>query len=1469
VDVTVTTPYGTSATGSADRYNYIGTSPTVTGLDSASGPAAGGDVVWLSGTNFNGTTQVVFGGIAATAVTVIDSNTLAATAPAGSPGSVDVQVTNSYGTSTTSSADLYTYLAGPTVSGLSATSGPTGGGTSVTISGTGFTNVAQVYFGDVPASFTVNSATSISVSSPAQLAGTVDVTVFTSGGISATTSADQFTYQGTAPSVSGTLPALGPTAGGTVVTLSGANFNGTTAVTFGSAQATNFAVISPTQIIVTAPAGSAGTVDIHVTNPYGTSASGAADQFTYADNPAPTVTGLATTSGPMAGGTSVVLAGTNFTGAFQIFFGTTAATNLTVNSATQITVTAPAQGAGVVDVTVVTPYGTSATSPSDQFTYLAAAPSVTGISTSTGTTAGGTTVVVSGSKFTGARAVYFGTVLAPTFTVTSDSSLTVSSPVQAVGAVDITVLTPWGSSTPVGADVFTYAAATGMPQVTSLSTSTGPTGGGTTVTINGSGFTSATQVLFGSENVTTLTVNSDTSITVTAPPQSQGTIDVTVVTPNGISAIVAGDHFAYQATAPAVTGITPASGPISGGTVVTVSGGNFNGVTQVWFGSNAATSFTVNSAGSITATAPAEAAGTVHITVTSPYGTSATSAADQFTYVTPPAPVLEYVLASSGPMAGGSVVLTGVYLTGATQVFFGSVPASSLTVNSDTQITATAPAQVAGTVTVTVVTPSGVSAVLGPDLFTYNAATPTVSGLNVSSGPTGGGTIVTVSGSNFMGASAVYFGSTPGPVFTVNGDGSITAVSPLAGAGVVDVTVVTANGTSATGASDQFTYNSNPASTPGVTSLSVSAGPSSGGTVVTLTGTNLAGTTVVLFGSVPASSYTLLSGTSISAVAPGQAAGSVVDVTVTSGLGISPTSTADRFTYQSAPPTVTGVSANTATTAGGTYVTITGTNFSTTTAVAFGTAATYQYTVNSNTSITALVPIGAAGTVDVRVTNPDGTSAVSGGDAFTYTSTSSTPTVTLLSSSSGPTGGGTLVTITGTNFTAVSGVFFGTTVVSAFTVVSATSITATAPPATSGTVDVTVATAAGISAAVGADHFTYQASAPAVTAVSPSSGPTAGGTQVTITGSNFNGATQVAFGSTAATGVSVVSATQITATSPAGTAGAQDVTVTSPYGTSATSSADLFTYVAAPTVTGVTASSGTWLGGTVVTITGTNFSGLVSVSFGGTPAAALTVNSATQIAATTPAAWPGLVDVTVTTTNGTSALSTADQFTFTSPVTVTGVAPALGPLAGGTVVTITGSGFTGATSVSFGSVAITSFSIVNDSTITAVAPAAASAGPVDITVTNPGTTSATSAADLFYYASAAILTPAGFSSNVLPATDNGSTGSVALGFMVNFFGVNYTQVFVNNNGNVTFDAQLADYLPYPIVSTIHPMIAPFFADVDTRVGQVVTYGQDMVNGQPAFGVDWVDVGYNNQNTDKTNIFQLVLISRADIAPRGV
>jgi hypothetical protein len=1059
--------------------------------------------------------------------------------------------------------------------------------------------------------------------------------------------------------------------------------------------------------------------------------------------------------------------------------------------------------------------------------------------------------------------VFFGSVLATAFTVSSDGSISATSPVQAAGTVYIYVVAPWGTS---GIVQFNYTAASGIPDVSSLSVIMGPTGGGTVVTIYGNGFTNATQVLFGSANATSFILNQDLSITATSPPQPWSTIDVRVVTPLGISASWNGDGFTYMPTAPAVTGVSPASGPTAGGTVVTITGSNFNGTTQVTFGGTAA-SFTINSATSISAIAPQHVnPGNVDIMVYSPYGNSGISNPDVFNYVSAPAPILQYITPTSGWMAGGTTVtLTGVYFTGASQVFFGSVLASGVTVVSDTRITATAPSQVAGTVDVTVVTPSGVSGLVTPDQFTYIAALPAVSSRSPISGPTSGGTSVMIGGSSFMGATGVFFGSKAAALFIVNSDGSITAVSPVAAAGVVHITVVTPNGTSATSSADLFTYN--PASTPAVLSVTANSGPDTGGTTVTITGTNLAGATQVLFGSTPATSFLLLADGTISAVTPFQASGTV-DVTVTTGLGISSVVAADQFTYQIALPTVTQLNPNTSTTAGGVTVTITGTNFNGTTAVMFGSVTTYQFSVISNTSINVVVPINRAVPVYVRVTNQDGTSGTGAGASFTYTSTSMTPTVSQVSPGNGPTGGGTSVTITGTNFTGATGVFFGTTAATTFTLVSDTVITATAPAQAHGGADVTVATPNGISALVPADVYTYNTTQPVVTGISPSSGPAGGGTVVTITGTNLYGATAVTFGSNAATSFTLISSTQIIATAPPGTAGGQHITVTTEDGGSSNNTAaDLFTYLNVPTVTGINTTSGSSLGGTIVIITGSNFTGLVSVSFGGIPAAALTVNSATQITATTPAGWPGIVDVTVTTPVGVSATSSADQFTFIAPVpTITGLAPNLGPVAGGTSVVITGTNFTGATAVSFGTVAATTFVVNSDSQITVTAPAGLAAGAVDITVTTPaGGTSATAASDLFAYAGSAVRTLTGFTGNTLAANDNDSTGAINLGFGANFFGTTYTQVYINNNGNVTFDGALADNTPYSLLSTIRVIIAPFFADVDTRLGQVVTYGTDVVNGHAAFGVNWIDVGYYNQHVDKLNIVQLVLISRTDVA----
>jgi hypothetical protein len=91
------------------------------------------------------------------------------------------------------------------------------------------------------------------------------------------------------------------------------------------------------------------------------------------------------------------------------------------------------------------------------------------------------------------------------------------------------------------------------------------------------------------------------------------------------------------------------------------------------------------------------------------------------------------------------------------------------------------------------------------------------------------------------------------------------------------------------------------------------------------------------------------------------------------------------------------------------------------------------------------------------------------------------------------------------------------------------------------------------------------------------------------------------------------------------------------------------------------------------------------------------------------------------------------EFSQGAATTVTGVSPGSGPVSGGTSVTITGSGFTGATAVNFGATAASSFTVNSDTSITATAPAATAVGPVDVTVTTPSGTSATSSADQYTY----------------------------------------------------------------------------------------------------------------------------------------
>ncbi|GAA0900058.1 IPT/TIG domain-containing protein [Streptomyces asiaticus] len=394
-----------------------------------------------------------------------------------------------------------------------------------------------------------------------------------------------------------------------------------------------------------------------------------------------------------------------------------------------------------------------------------------------------------------------------------------------------------------------------------------------------------------------------------------------------------------------------------------------------------------------------------------------------------------------------------------------------------------------------------------------------ISSVNPAAGSPGGGTPVTLTGSNFTQAMAVRFGPNFALSYTVVSATQITAVAPP-GSGTVQITVTTPAGTSNGVA---FGY----AAAPTLTAISPASGPATGGTTVTLTGTNLLGATAVRFGAVNATSFTVVSATQITAVAP--AGSGAAQVTVSGPGG---TSNGVSYAYVVvAVPVLTAVSPGQGPVGGGNTVTLSGSGLTGVTAVTFGSTPALSFTVVSATQITAVAPPGAAGPVQITVTGPGGTS---NGVTYFYVGV---PTLTGASPAQGPTAGGTTVTLTGTNLLGATAVRFGAVNATSFTVVSATQITAVAPSG-SGTVQITVVTPGGTSNGV---SYTYVPT-PVLTSLSPTQGPLGAGTTVTLFGSGLTATGSVVFGSTPAS-FTVVSDTWVTAIAPSGPAGPVNVHV--------------------------------------------------------------------------------------------------------------------------------------------------------------------------------------------------------------------------------------------------------------------------------------------------------------------------------------
>ncbi|TSD65918.1 hypothetical protein FFF34_000540 [Inquilinus sp. KBS0705] len=323
------------------------------------------------------------------------------------------------------------------------------------------------------------------------------------------------------------------------------------------------------------------------------------------------------------------------------------------------------------------------------------------------------------------------------------------------------------------------------------------------------------------------------------------------------------------------------------------------------------------------------------------------------------------------------------------------------------------------------------------------------------------------------------------------------------------------------------------------------------------------------------------------------------------------------------PPAPTITSFTPAKAAYGKNITITGTNFKGTTSVTFGGNNATPFTIGADfKTITTTVPVLSALTNNVQVTTYGGTATKAG---FTYIPQ---PTITSLSTKTGPKG--TVITIKGTNFSADAKVTFGGVPAASVRYVSATTVTATVGEGASGAIILTNAGGTAIY-----NGFTYTGAI--ITDFQPRKAKT--GTTVVISGKNFTGATAVSFGGVAAKSFKIVSSAQITAVVNTGKTGLVKVTV--PKG--AGSSIDTFTYVPPPTIKSFTPNAGA--AGATITITGTGFDDVQSVSFGGTAATSFTVLSPTKISA--EVAYGASGSISVTTPGGTATLA---GFTYVKPL---------------------------------------------------------------------------------------------------------------------------------------------------------------------------------------------------------------------------
>jgi len=696
---------------------------------------------------------------------------------------------------------------------------------------------------------------------------------------------------------------------------------------------------------------------------------------------------------------------------------------------------------------------------------------------------------------------------------------------------------------------------------------------------------------------------------------------------------------------PRAYGPTPYAGPTNAATRVTINGQNLGPVTSVSFGPMTATILTASTT-RIDVTAPPQPAGDVNVSLLTADGPIS---AGIFTYVAPP--TLVSVTPNRGGMGGvDRVRLTGsnLCIRGEVIIMFGWARVSgrdSQVCAADQQSVLVTPPRYssAGPVNITVQTPGGTATAA----YTFINA-PQISSVIPNSGPASGGTRVTIRGTNLL-ESIVSVGPYRGTIESNTSDVVVFTTPPAYQGDWGRALAVTAStpGGSTYWQDFTFTYrdgaSSNPAlGTPTISSISPPSGPESGGTTVTIVGSNLASATEVLFGTVRAT-ITATSASSVTVKAPAGTGNVAIAVVTPAGRALTPSRAYAYVRATPNPPTITALSASAGPAVGGNTITITGANLAGATSVTFG-GVPATITAATSTSITVSLP-PCPGPVDVVVTTPAGSVTLARG----YTGVPA-PTVTALSRTTGPAAGGNTITITGTNLASAIRVLFGGAK-AVITAATGTTVTVTVPPG-SGTVDVTVETSGGSVKRPGGYAYGSNASTlPTISGVTPSAGAANCRNTIKVSGTNLAETTEVRVGASVATIIATTSTT-VTAITPPGS-GTVDVSITTPNGSTTRTRAYVYGTSGAsaskPSISSISpAYGGTW-GGYEVEITGTNLNRVTSVAFGNLVSTQIGRQTSSSLRVVVPES-PTVGQVPVTVNAGTGCATKQQAFTYNSPV---------------------------------------------------------------------------------------------------------------------------------------------------------------------------------------------------------------------------